>query len=105
LEELAATFAHRVTTLEVDDLRFIANTDAAAIPTLVYVLPNLYTVRIQLREVAENLEALRDILSGKRGIKRIERLVDKSESPDDVRRNNERWDALCIEHKMHDLLA
>ena len=50
-------------------------------------------------------EVLREILSHKRGITRVERLIDESESLDEARRNDEEWKALRIEYKIHDFIV
>lgn len=104
-EELSGAFAHKVTALEVEDIHLIVAIDSTAIPNLITVMPNLHTVRVQLHAVVENCEALRSSLSGGHGITQVERLVGETENPDEVRRNNEKWEARCVEHQIHDLLV
>jgi hypothetical protein len=103
-ELFARLFKHSVTALEVEDLHLIVH-GVTAIPKLIDLLPNLYTIRVQLPPVPKGLEVLREILSGRHSITRVERLVCETESPDEARRNDEEWEALCVEHNIHDFLA
>ena len=103
-EALALVFQHSVTTLEVVDLHMIMSGDKA-IAKLINVLPNLHTIRARLPPVAGGFEALREILSRKHGITLVERLVVEGESPDEARRNDEKWKALCVAHKVHEFLV
>jgi hypothetical protein len=104
--ELSTMLSHRVTVLEVEDLQSVMNTNrTAAVPVLIDTLPDLCVIRVQLQAVAESCEVLRRVLSGTRGIRRVERLVGKGESPEEVRRNDERWKELGVEDQIHDLLA
>ena len=100
----ALVFRHSVTTLEVGDLHLIPNS-ATAIRKLIDILPDLHTIKVRLPPAAEVFEVLHEILLDKSSITRVERLVDKSESLDEARRNNEEWKALCIEYKIHDFLG
>ena len=100
----AFVFQHSVTALEVEDLHLIPS-DVTAIPKLINILPDLYTIRTRLPLVAKRFKVLREILSHKDGITRVERLVDESESLDEGRRSDEEWKALCIEYKIHDFLG
>ena len=103
-EALALVFQHSVTTLEVVDLHLIVHS-ATAIPKLIDVLPNLHTIRARLPPVPMGFKALREILAHKHGSAGLERLVIGTESPEEARRNDEKWKALCSEHKVHELPA
>ena len=103
--ELTTIVSHQVTTLEVEDFRWVLDCNAAALPNLASILPDLCTIRIQLEAVAEGCEALCRVLMVNRKIRRVERLVDKTEGPEDVRRNNERWEELGIEDQICSILA
>ena len=103
-EAFALVFRHSVTALEVEDLHLIVH-GVTAIPKLMDILPNLYAIRVQLPPVAKGFEVLREIVLGRRGILQVERLVCETESPDEARRNGEGWEALCVEHGIHDFLA
>ena len=100
----ALVFQHSVTTLEIEDLHLILS-GVTAIPKLMDVLPDLHIIRIRVPPVAKEFKVLREILSHKHGITRIERLVGETENLDEARRNDEEWEALCIEHRIHDCLA
>ena len=101
---ISPAFQHAITTLEVEDLHLIAN-GVTAIPKLIEVLPDLSTIRARVPPVAEGFEILHQILLGRCGITRVERLGYEMESPDEARRSDEEWKALCAVHKIHDLLA
>ena len=103
--ELTTIVSHQVTTLEVEDFRWVLDCNVAALPNLASILPDLCTIRIQLEAVAEGCEALCRVLMVNRKIRRVERLVDKTEGPEDVRRNNERWEELGIEDQICSILA
>jgi hypothetical protein len=103
-EAFTPVFQHSVTTLEVEDLHLILN-GAIAIPRLIDVLPDLHTIRIRLPPAAKGFDVLREILSHKHGTIQVGRLVGETESLDEVRRNDEEWKALCVEHKIHSFLA
>ena len=103
-EAFALAFQHSVTTLEVEDLDLILY-GVTATPKLVGVLPDSHTIRVQLPRVPEGFQILREILSRRRGITRVERLVCEAESPDEARRKDEEWKTLCAEYKIHDSLA
>jgi len=100
-EALALVFRHSVTTLEVVDLHLILHS-ATTIPKLVDVLPNLHTIRARLPPVSGGFKALREILARKHGSARLERLVIKTESPDEARENDENWKELCAKYKVHE---
>ena len=102
-ELFAHVFRHSVTALEVEDLHLIVH-GVTAIPKLMDILPNLCTIRVRLPPIAKGFGVLREIVSGRHDITRIERLVCEMESPDEARRNDEKWKALCIEHRLHDFL-
>ena len=101
-EALALVFQHSVTTLEVVDLHLITHS-ATAIPKLIDILPNLRTIRARLPPVPRGFEALREILAHKHGSAGLKWLVIGAESPDEARKNDEKWKALCTEHKIHEL--
>ena len=103
--DLTAIVAHQVMTLEVEDLHCILGCNAMALPNLASVLPDLRTIKVQLEAVAESCEALCRVLMANRSVRRVERLVDKAEGPEDVRRNNKRWEELGIEDQMCGVLA
>ena len=103
-DKFAPAFQHAVTTLEVEDLHLIMN-GVEAIPELMDVLPNLYTIRVRLPPVAKAFEILREILAHRHGITRVERMVGETESPDEARENDEEWEVLCMEHDIRDFLA
>lgn len=103
-EAFALVFQHSVTTLEVEDLHSISH-GATTVSKLIDVLPDLHTIRVQMPLVAKGFEVLREILSGKHAITRVERLVGEAESLDETRGNDEKWEALCIEHKLRHYLA
>lgn len=84
----AHIFQHEITTLEVGDLHLIARS-TVAVPRLADVLPNLRTIKARLPPDATSFKVLHEILSDMRGIIRVERLVDETESPDETRRDDE----------------
>ena len=90
-QDLDTTFAHQVT-LDVKDL---------PLPQPRLRSPNLHTIRVRLRAVAESRKALHSVISGQR----IERLVDEMEGPNELGRNNEVWAGWCLEHEIRDFLV
>jgi len=102
-KDLAIVSPRQVTTLEVGSLHPTVNT--AAITNLIHDLPDLCTVRVQLQTVSEGCEVLRDILPSGHHITRVERLVGETESPEETRKMNERWEKSCVEHQIGDLLG
>jgi len=101
--DFATAFRHAVTTLEIEDFHLITN-GITAIPALIAVLPNLYTIRVRLPLAASWFDAL-EVLVSECGITRIERLVIGTEDPDEARRNDEEWEAMCTKYKLHDFLT
>ena len=104
-EALAGGFVHQVIALEVEGLYLIMTINSTALPNLIHGLPDLNTVRVQLHAVGDDCRTLRNSLPGGRGIAQVERLVEKMESPDEMRRNNELWEALRVNDQIRDLLV
>jgi len=63
------------------------------------------TIKVRLPPVVKGFEDLPEILARGHGITRVEKLVGKTESPDEARRNTEEEKALCVEHAIRDFVA
>ena len=89
-------FQYSVTTLEVEQFLPIRR-DVAAIPRLIEMLPDLHTIKLQRPDIP-GLQDIRESLSYRNNIIRVERLVCEAESPDEARRKDEEWKALCVKY-------
>ena len=96
-------FQHSVTTLEVEEF-FPMGRGVTAVPRLIDVLPDLHTIKLQRPDIP-GLQDMREILSHRHSITRVERLACEAESPDEARRKDEIWKAICAEYKIYESLA
>ena len=96
-------FQHLVTTLEVEEF-FPMGRGVTAVPRLIDVLPDLHTIKLQRPDIP-GLQDMREILSHRHSITRVERLACEAESPDEARRKDEIWKAICAEYKIYESLA